>query len=200
MHRGLRQREGHVSEAGKPTSAGNAPEWGRSWGALTLLLMVSIVDLALRKLRLWRLKLAVGRWAASRVPGSPIPHIWVGESHLALDRWEEAVGPLRAAYSLDPEDVEVALKLGQTLSILKRYEEAWAVLKDAPDRHPNDAWAHACLGQALAGLGRKKEAQERYRAALRLSPGNAEILALAKQVGLRGTWVDQLIASGELRR
>jgi tetratricopeptide (TPR) repeat protein len=189
-----------VREASKTTSAGSTPEWGQRWGTLTLLLIVSIVDLALRKLRLWRLKLVVARWAASRVPGSPIPHVSLGESYLALDRWEEAVKPLRAAYSLDPEDVEVALKLGQTLSILKRYEEAWAVLKDAPERSPKDAWAHACLGQALAGLGRKKEAQGCYRAALRLSPGNAEILALAKQVGLRGSWMDRLTASGELPR
>ncbi len=171
-----------------------------SFWALAFLLAVAVIDVGLRKLRLWRLRMLLARLAMRCVPESPHPHVLIAETYLHTDRLEEAVAPLRAARRLDPEDVETGLKLGQALSVLKRYEEALEVLRDAPERSPNDPWAHACLGQALAGLGRRKEAQERYRAALRLAPGDAEIMALARQVGLRGSWVDRLIASGELRR
>jgi tetratricopeptide (TPR) repeat protein len=180
--------------------AASAREAGLSFWALAFLLIVSVVNAALRKLCLWPVRIPVSRLAMRWVPGSPHPHVWLADTYLRSDRWEEAVSPLRAAWRLDPEDVDTVLKLGQTLSMLKRYEEARDVLRDAPKRSPDDPWAHACLGQALAGLGRRKEAQECYRAALRLSPGDGEILALAKQAGLRGSWLDRLIASGEFRR
>ena len=91
-----------------------------------------------------------------------------------MGRSAEALGPMRKAAALSPQDVEAHYNLGATLQDLGRLDEAEASYRRALLIDPDYADAHSNLGVTQQNLGRLDEAEVSYRRALQFNPDNAK--------------------------
>jgi tetratricopeptide (TPR) repeat protein len=83
------------------------------------------------------------------------------------------------ALALDDRDPWAYLVRGNLLTRLSRFDEAVRALRRALELNPNFALAHAQLGAPLAHLGVHREAAASAQHALRLSPNDRNVVALA---------------------
>jgi len=94
----------------------------------------------------------------------------LGSTYLALDRVDEAVGPLRRAVELRPSDPALQNNLGYALRRLGNDREAAGHFRAAVGLNPNDAEAHFNLADALRAAGKLEEAVPHYARAVELRP------------------------------
>ena len=88
----------------------------------------------------------------------------------AQGRFDEAVGNLREAFKLDPENSDLHRELGITFLLDKDWKRARVEMLEAIRHEPDDADAHNGLGYALDKLGDVKGAIREFRLATRLEP------------------------------
>lgn len=93
-----------------------------------------------------------------------------------LGRNQEAVGPMKKAVALLPNDAAVHSNLGIVLSDLGWLDEALASYRRALKIQPNYIMALSNLGNTLHEMGRLDEAEASYRRALKIKPDYVEAL------------------------
>ena len=76
--------------------------------------------------------------------------------------------------------------MGHALEELSRFEEAGDVYLDGLEHHPYESTLYVNLGRTFLDRGRAREAEEVFRAALEISPGNVPayrglVLSIVKQ-------------------
>ncbi|HWE46665.1 MAG TPA: sulfotransferase [Caulobacteraceae bacterium] len=104
-------------------------------------------------------------------------------------REDEAIGLLRRALGLQPNDIDTLIALAGCLMDLDRRREALPVFKAALDADPSRADAHYGAGECLATMGAVDDAQARFEAALALGPLHADAGAsLANLHARTGNW------------
>lgn len=91
-------------------------------------------------------------------------------------RFDEALGLLRRAAALAPDDARVHANMGSLLARLERSEEAIACYRTALGLAPEYAEAHYNLGATLAAADRHEEALASYDRALALVPRHGKAL------------------------
>ena len=116
----------------------------------------------------------LARALTTRFPGHELGWKVLGAVLSVTGRLQEALGPMREAVRLRPDDAEAFKNLGIALINLKRSAEGEEACRDAIRLKPDYAQAHLNLGNALIDLGRMAEAEESYREAIRLKPDYAE--------------------------
>lgn len=70
-------------------------------------------------------------------------HAYQGLCLFRLGRFEEAAVPLKRAYELDPDAVDVGTKYAQCLDRLGRYEDAYDVVEALLPKRPSDPFLTA---------------------------------------------------------
>lgn len=96
----------------------------------------------------------------------------LGAAHLAVDRFDEAVEPLRRACALE-ERAETLTNLGAALKGVGRLDQALATLVRAACLNPALPQTYNNLGNALRDLGRVDEAATCYRWSTLVKPDYA---------------------------
>ncbi len=92
-------------------------------------------------------------------------------------RPQEAEGLFRHALRLDPGAPDIGYRLAVALLDQKQYAPAAALLQDVLAQRPDDAAAHDSLSFAHLNLGRYDDAVREGHAAVKLAPGDPEVLA-----------------------
>jgi tetratricopeptide (TPR) repeat protein len=128
--------------------------------------------------------------------------LWLqGMSANADGRYQEALGPLRAALVQDPTLYQAHCCLGATYRQLGRWQEALDAYKEAIRLKPDLGEAHYNLGVAYGNLGRWQEAVDAYKQAIRLEPDLAEAHNnLGQAYENLGRWQEAVDASKEAIR
>jgi Flp pilus assembly protein TadD/4-amino-4-deoxy-L-arabinose transferase-like glycosyltransferase len=98
---------------------------------------------------------------------------------------QEHIAQLQAQLRSDPNNPLLLINLGADYLSMKDYHSALPVLKHAVEVAPNAWQAHNNYGIALAETGSLTEAKREMEAALKLSPGNPDIVANLKDVNRR---------------
>jgi hypothetical protein len=88
-------------------------------------------------------------------------------------RLDEAVGALRQAMTLDPENSDLHREMGITFLLAKEWKRARVEMIEAIRHDQTDADAHNGLGYALDKLGDLDGALKEYRRATQLEPDDA---------------------------
>lgn len=98
-----------------------------------------------------------------------------GMTHLAANRFPEAVKSLTESVRLNPNDAQTYLKLGVAYSSQAQYKEAVAVLKMALQikREVVDAQGFYHLGTAYSNLGKHSDALNAFKQALYIMRADA---------------------------
>ncbi len=91
----------------------------------------------------------------------------------ALGRLDDAVGLLRTASQLDPENPDLHRELGITFLMAKDWKSARVEMLEAVHHDPQNADAHSGLAFALEKLGDLDGALKEYRLATNLEPDDS---------------------------
>lgn len=102
--------------------------------------------------------------AAHLMPGSPTPHLRIGELYLRRERPDLAEGEFRQARRQDPRQVKALVGLGRSLS-QQDPTEARAALAEALALAPHSAEIHYQIGITYWHQGQFQEAAETSRRA-----------------------------------
>ena len=125
-----------------------------------------------------------GVWrAAPDLPGAAAR--WGLHLH-RIGRAAEACDPLRKAFTLDPDDVDVRDALVATLASTGATGERAEVLGDSVARRPDDADLLMRCGKALMDVGQRRRGVEMLRRAHRLRPDGRTVIALGVALGRSG--------------
>ncbi len=103
-------------------------------------------------------------------------YVRVGSRKMRYDDVRGAIEAFQKALSLDPNNKQALVMLGQTLYQQGKYDEAEAQLARAARLYPTDVDALRLLGAALTGQGKRAEALDCMRRVLAIDPENAESL------------------------
>ncbi len=104
-----------------------------------------------------------------------------GQSLVELKRTAEAKKALQKAVDLGATDPHVTTSLARIYQQEGNAKQAKALLQEMLRKNPNDHWAYFGLGQIAEDAGQPDVAEQNFRKALELAPGNAEYTeALAK--------------------
>ncbi len=163
-----------------------------------------------------------GEDLAQHYPDAPFIHNLLGNTHVALENWDDAIGCFTEALRIRPDIAETHANLGKTFSHLGRHEEAAACFRNALRLKPGYADAHYSLGVVFHALKRNEEAVASYRKAIEIRPDFVEahdnmgialrhlgrneeaVACFAASLKLRpdhaATYVQQGIALGKLGR
>jgi tetratricopeptide (TPR) repeat protein len=87
-------------------------------------------------------------------------------------RFEDALGALRRAIEIAPQDIGARNAAGLVLTRLERYPEALATFEAVVELQPDFAGAHCARGATLESMGRLQEAEAAYNHTLELEPEN----------------------------
>jgi tetratricopeptide (TPR) repeat protein len=104
--------------------------------------------------------------------GGEIPETVMEEAEtlLAQGQVEAAAEKIKVLVVEYPLDLDLHLKIGETLLAWERYEDARQILAELVDQHDNPVLVLNRLAQALKRLKRFGEAIDRYKQALKLAP------------------------------
>lgn len=105
-------------------------------------------------------------------PNDPQAHLLLGKLHVTLGADVLAEPALKEAVRLNPNLAEAWLMLGEIQVRADREDDAVAPLRRAIALNPNHAAAHVTLAKVLATRD-PKAAEESFRTAVKLEPGNA---------------------------
>ncbi|MEJ2586094.1 MAG: YcaO-like family protein [Deltaproteobacteria bacterium] len=111
-----------------------------------------------------------------RLPGKYYIQFFLGLSHMAIDRYEEAVAYLEAALDLDPkrEDIpSIYSYMGVCLKEMERYREALRVLEKGAALDSDRTDIHNLMGFCYFKLKEHEKAIDAFQRVLDLDPGSA---------------------------
>ena len=120
--------------------------------------------------------------AATRAhPPRPLGRRGKAQAHAtnlgAMGHHGEAVAAWQALHALYPDAVDIAVKLGLSLSNAGRHEDAFAALGAAAARHPQDPVLLTSIGTVLLRLERPRQAVGALLLAVQAGPGDARALS-----------------------
>lgn len=110
--------------------------------------------------------LAQYRKALRIKPRDPNLHLNHADALQAAGRWDEAEEALRSAIELFPDDVGLAIQMGELLDSRNKHEEALTWYDAALDKVPRNEWALRAKSAALRSLGRFDAAERLLEPAL----------------------------------
>ena len=100
-------------------------------------------------------------------------YINLAVSYLELDKYQEAVDPLKQAIKIKPDNAKAYFLLGFSYSELDKYKEAVDAFKKGIKLQPDDDQAHYDLGMSYGMLGKWKEAVDALKQVIRIKPDDA---------------------------
>ena len=98
--------------------------------------------------------------AAHGRPNDPLIYTSIGLVLRRQGRWQEAIGALQRAVSMEPENHDSILDLASTLSRVHRHDEAIQSCRRAIELVPDDIYPYVFLARSLTLKGAIKEARE----------------------------------------
>ncbi|MBT4792975.1 MAG: tetratricopeptide repeat protein [Halobacteriovoraceae bacterium] len=110
-------------------------------------------------------------------------HFEIAEMYFTYNRYEEALSEYNKACGLDPENLEIRVKIAKAYSKKGYVSKAFEVLRSLKSEHPAFLPARVALGLLHYGKGNTIEAQTEWQNALLKDPTNEEIqmyLSLSK--------------------
>lgn len=103
-------------------------------------------------------------------------HFELAEMYFSYNRYEEALVEYNKAFGLNPENLEIRIKLAKVYSKKGYISKAFDELKKLKSEHPGYTPARVALGLLHYGKGNALEAQSEWQNALMRDPSNEEIL------------------------
>lgn len=103
-------------------------------------------------------------------PDSPIMHLNLGNTYLALGRREDALAEYRKTIDLSPKNAKAYQNIGFLLDGMGKSDEALEYLRKSLELAPMDAAAWNNLGNAYYGIGKVSDAIEAYKKAIEVNP------------------------------
>ena len=141
------------------------------------------------------------RELARQNPGIASPQIHLGKALFECGRYDEALGPLGEAVTLDPESDWALTMLGICQAKANRHDQAVDTLRRAAKRSPDDPAVFLNLGSAHYGRREHDEAIIAFRESLRLRPDDAHAHAsLANALYVKGDLAGAATAYNEAIR
>jgi Flp pilus assembly protein TadD len=134
--------------------------------------------------------LAFYRRAADLQPDSVDANIGIARSLAMQGKVDQAIETLQSAKGSNPSDSRLTATLGRLLVVADFPADGLATFEEGLARDPNSVPLLIGQGVALDAMSRHDEAQDSYRKALQLDPGNAAArknLALSKAIDGKGT-------------
>lgn len=104
-----------------------------------------------------------------------LKHFEIAELYLTYNRFEEAIFEYNKAIGLDPEHLELRIKLAKVYAKKGFIAKAFEELKKLKRENPGYSEARVALGLLYYGNGNILEAQNEWQAALYKDPANTEI-------------------------
>ncbi|MBT3295350.1 MAG: tetratricopeptide repeat protein [Verrucomicrobia bacterium] len=101
----------------------------------------------------------------------------LGDALLAHGEWDLAIAHYRAALAMDPDHLPAHANLGGALYSLRQFDQAVEELEKVLAVDPQFGAARQNMGNALLALDRPDEAIVHFREAVRLAPGDGEVLS-----------------------
>ena len=102
-------------------------------------------------------------------------HFELAEMYYSYNRYDEALQDYGKAYSLNPENHEIRIKIAKVLSKKGYVSKAFDELKKLKSEQPSYIPARIALGLLHYGKGNAVEAQSEWQNALRKDPSNEEL-------------------------
>ena len=110
-------------------------------------------------------------------------HYELAEMYFSYNRYEEALSEYSKAIGLNPEHLEIRVKIAKVYSKKGYVSKAFESLRSLKSEYPNYIPARVALGLLHYGKGNTIEAQSEWQNALSKNPANEEIqmyLSLSK--------------------
>jgi len=104
-----------------------------------------------------------------------LKHFEVAEMYFTYNRYDEALFEYEKASGLDPENLEVRIKIAKVYSKKGFLSKALEVLKKLRAEHVSYIPARVAIGLLHYGSGNVLEAQTEWQTALQKDPGNEEL-------------------------
>lgn len=104
-----------------------------------------------------------------------LKHYEIAEMYFSYSRYEEALFEYNKASALDPENLEIKIKVAKVYSKKGYMQKAVEVLKKLKAEKPGYPPARVALGLLHYGAGNVLEAQTEWQNALAHDPGNEEL-------------------------
>lgn len=101
-------------------------------------------------------------WQNESSPSREQPYLNLGNLLVTLDRPDEAIGVLRQAVSIAPQDAQGHLRLGTAYLHLNQLKDAERELREAVELGPADPTAHYQLGRCLKQAKKFEEAKPEF--------------------------------------
>lgn len=104
-----------------------------------------------------------------------LKHFEIAEMYFSYNRYEEALSEYNKAIGLDPENLEVRIKIAKVYAKKGYVSKAFEELRKLKSEHPHYVPAKTALGLLHYSKGNTVEAQTEWQTALNLDPRNEEI-------------------------
>ncbi len=99
-----------------------------------------------------------------------LKHYELAEMYMSYQRYDEALFEYNKTISLDPENLEVRMKIAKVYAKKKFFNKAFDELKKLKNEYPKYNEARVALGILYYGSGRVLEAQEEWQRVLSIDP------------------------------
>jgi protein O-GlcNAc transferase len=127
-------------------------------------------------------------------PASALGWKVMGGAFLSLGQYANAIGALRTALELDPDDVQVCAQLGRAQRAMGQLDDECESWHRALQLDPDCAEYHCQLGRSLRELGHIEAARECFRNAVRIAPRYSDAQCRLGEVQLAlGSFVESEI-------
>ena len=104
-----------------------------------------------------------------------LKHYEIAEMYFSYNRYEEALFEYNKASNLDPENLEIRIKIAKVYSKKGYANKAVEVLRRLKSERPGYTPARVALGLLHYGAGNVLEAQTEWQSALAKDPANEEL-------------------------
>ena len=133
-------------------------------------LLAALFLIAIPPVVSWAGELEDRQEAVRQNPNDALAHFNLGLTYLVLERYEDAIAPLKEAIRIQPDYAAAHFGLGIAYRKSGQHQEAIASYKEAIRIKPDFADAHWGLGYVYNELGQYQEAIASYKEALRIKP------------------------------
>lgn len=102
-------------------------------------------------------------------------HFEIAEMYYSYNRYEEALSEYNKAYGLNPQNLDVRIKIAKVYSKKGYTAKAFEELRKLKSEHPHYVPARTALGLLHYSKGNTIEAQSEWQSALHQDPTNEEV-------------------------